>query len=335
MKFKQRFYPLLNVSPFSLTSLIEKTNLPLLLPTYHTVSNRPLAHIEHLYPIKNTQQFEQDIDFLLKNFTPITIEDIHRHITGESTIIQPSFHLSFDDGMRDCIETIIPILKRKGISASFYINNDFVDNQHLFYRHQISLLIKKVKNNKYESKVESILKNENISKASLEESLLSLKFHHQSIIQQLSNLLEVSFSRFLKEERPYMTLAEIQQLHQDGFHIGAHSVSHPNYQGISQEEQIKETSNSINFIKKHFPSKVTTFAFPYSSIGISKSFFDFLNKNVDISFGTSGLKLDSINNHLHRFPMEGANFSPQKMIKGEYNAFLLKKLVGKHIFNRG
>lgn len=341
MKFKQRFYPLLSNSPLSLAVLIEKTGVPLLLPTYHTVSDRPLKHIQHHYPIKNVKQFTTDLEYLLNHFEPVSIEDILKHLTGEKRITKPSFHLSFDDGMRDCIETIAPILLKKGVTASFYINSDFVDNQHLFYRHKVSLLLDKVKtlpqtptNITKQAISEQLLKMDGFWKKDFETSLKAIKFNERDILDVVAAPIEVSFKRFLKMERPYMTLAEIKELHQKGFHIGAHSVSHPNYQDISTAERIAQTVNSIDFVKKHFPAKVTTFAFPYSSIGIPKSFFDILNQHVDISFGTSGLKLDSVENHLHRFPMEGANFSPERMIKGEYNAFLLKKMAGKHIFKR-
>ncbi|MGB0983046.1 MAG: polysaccharide deacetylase family protein [Saprospiraceae bacterium] len=340
MKIKQAFYPLFNIaaSPFSLSFLIKKTEQPLLLPVYHTVSDTFLPHVQHLYPVKNSIQFEKDVDFLLKNFQPISVEEIEAHVKGEKRITKPSFHLSFDDGMRDCIEVIAPILLKKGISATFFINPAFVDNQSLFYRHQISLLIHQIKSNQVaESQIQAVkmlLEEANLYEKNIIQSLYNLKYEDQSLIRLIASCLEINFKDFLKKERPYMTLTEIQELKKDGFHIGGHSVNHPKYQEIDLNEQLSQTRGSLEFVQKNVPSQSRSFAFPYSSDGISRAFFDTLATEMDVSYGTSSLKLDTISTHLHRFPMEGTPFSPKTMIKGEYFFFLLQTLLGKNTVKR-
>lgn len=121
-------------------------NYPLFLPFYHTVSNTELPHIQHLYPIKTAKQFEKDLDFLLQYFEPIAMDTLAKQIQQQKPFDRPSFHLTFDDGLSGCYHIIAPILKRKGIPASFFINSDFVDNQGLFYRYQVSLLLHHLKN---------------------------------------------------------------------------------------------------------------------------------------------------------------------------------------------
>jgi peptidoglycan/xylan/chitin deacetylase (PgdA/CDA1 family) len=340
MKIKQAFYPLLNLAtfPFSLPFLIEKSEQPLLLPVYHTVSDRLLPHVGYLYPVKNTSQFEKDIDFLLKNFKPVSIDEIEGHAKGNPRIRKPSFHLSFDDGMRDCIEVIAPILLKKGISATFFINPAFVDNKNLFYRHQVSLLIHQIETKQVAKSqiqaVKMLLKEANLFEQDMTRSLSNLKDEHKDLIRLMASCLEVNFKDYLKKERPYMTLAEIQRLEKDGFHIGGHSVNHLRYQEIDLNEQLSETRGSLEFVQKNLHSSPRTFAFPYSSDEVSKEFFTTLENEMDLSFGTSGLTLDSIPTHFHRLPMEGMPLSPKTMIKGEYAFFLLKKLFGKEMINR-
>ena len=340
MTFRERLYPILSFAStfFSLQQLIEESDQLLFLPFYHTISDKPLPHIEQLYAVKNTVEFKQDLDFLLKHFKPVSIEDVLNHVQNKKRITEPSFHLTFDDGMRDCIETIAPILKERNIPASFFVNNDFVDNKELFYRHQISLIVHHLKNNDVTNhlsqKIKEILINAQLYSTSIIASLKSIKYTQQSVLDNIAIILEISFEDFLKSEKPYMTMAEIKELQADGFHIGAHSVSHPYYKDIDFSEQIRQTSESLKYVHQHFENDIRSFAFPFSSDMLSKIFFHQMNNQMDISFGTSGLKLDTFNNHLHRLPMEGTNYSALVLTRAAYFYYLIKRRMNKHILNR-
>jgi peptidoglycan/xylan/chitin deacetylase (PgdA/CDA1 family) len=336
MTFREKLYPVLSFASkfFSIEQLIEESEQLLFLPFYHTISDKSLPHVEQLYPIKNTTQFKQDLDFLLKYFKPVSIEDVLNHVQNKKLITEPSFHLTFDDGMRDCIEMIKPILKEKNIRASFFVNNDFVDNKELFYRHKISLIIHYLKNsditNHQLKQVKDILINAQLYSISIIESLKSIKYTQQTILDSIAIILDIDFEQFLNSEKPYMTASEIKQLQADGFHIGAHSVDHPYYKDIDFDEQIRQTSESLKYVEQHFENDIRSFAFPFSSDMLSKDFFYKMNKQMDISFGTSGLKLDEFSNHLHRLPMEGTNYSALTLTRAAYFYYLIKRVLSKN-----
>jgi hypothetical protein len=44
----------------------------------------------------------------------------------------------------------MPILRRKGVPATVFVNSDFVDNQDLFFRFKAALIIDKNKSIKFE-----------------------------------------------------------------------------------------------------------------------------------------------------------------------------------------
>jgi len=323
---------------FNLPYLIRKANYLIFLPFYHTVSDKRLTHIEPLYAVKNVKTFKQDLDYLLTHFQPISIEDLVQHINQKQPISTPSFHLTFDDGLRECAEIIAPILKKKGIPASFFINPPFVDNQALFYRYKVGILLSKIQSNtvsEIELKSAAIfLKYKKIWKIDLKTSLLTLNHTHQTILDQIAEHFGIDYNLFLNQQRPYMTTSQIKTLQNDGFHIGAHSMNHPKYDSIPLQQQLNQTLNSANYIQQHFPSSINSFAFPFSSDGVNNDFFNAANLELDITFGTSGLKLDSAPKHLHRFPMEGKTLSASQLIKSEYLYYLIKRQFGKHIYNR-
>src|SRR4029453_12175388 len=59
---------LAGVSPSLLTRM---TRAPLVIPYYHVVTDEDLWHVKHLYGYKSPKQFIEDLEFLLRNSSPI------------------------------------------------------------------------------------------------------------------------------------------------------------------------------------------------------------------------------------------------------------------------
>jgi hypothetical protein len=72
------------------------------------------AHFNYNY--RNTVQFEKELDFYLKYFKPVSLDElISKKDSGKKI-----FHLSFDDGLKECAEIIAPILLKKGNSCNVF-----------------------------------------------------------------------------------------------------------------------------------------------------------------------------------------------------------------------
>ena len=112
----------------SVQSLL-KLKTPVFQPFYHIVSNNKLPHILN-YNYRKVSQFEKELDFYLKYFKPVTLEEL----VSNKNLDDKIFHLSFDDGLKECAEIIAPILLKKGIPATFFVNPGFVGNQQLFHK---------------------------------------------------------------------------------------------------------------------------------------------------------------------------------------------------------
>ena len=87
---------------------------PPLLPFYHALSHdRQPEWLRHLYAARTVREFEQDLQFLLKNYQPISAEDL---VEGRIPTGKPAFHLSFDDGLQSAYELAVPLLEQYGTS---------------------------------------------------------------------------------------------------------------------------------------------------------------------------------------------------------------------------
>ncbi len=321
--------------------LIYLSKQNLILPFYHTVSNENLIHIKHLHKIKNEKQFEQELNFYLKHYEPIDIFQLKKIAETNKKPDKKYFFLSFDDGLSQISDVVAPILKRKAIPATFFINSKFVDNKDLSYRYKTSILIDAIKNNKssknIKNKIKQCLNRNSLNYSNITKSLLSINYNNKNILDELALILGVDFNLYLKNEKPYLNSSQINELIKDGFTIGAHSIDHPQYNLLSINEQITQTMQSVKFINNNFNIDYKTFAFPFTDYGVSKDFFQQIyNKenNIDISFGTAGLKNDRVKYHFQRIPIEGSQLCARNIIISEYLYYLFKMLFDKNIIIR-
>ncbi len=324
---------------FSVPRLVAITGKQLVLPFYHVVSNDRLPHINHLYKYVGTKAFERDLDSLLKNFKPITLQQMINAGGQASNFDKPSFHLTFDDGLRECADVIAPILFRKGIPATFFLNSGFVDNRGLFYRFRVSLILEHIHENEIStSELQAIRDLMPEGAPDLKDTeavvglLKTLTYEHQFVINQVADIFEIDFGTFLRKQKPYMSKTQILKLIDDGFTFGAHSIDHPLYQKLELEEQLEQTRESLHYVQEVLQVPYKVFAFPFTDDGVSTDFFNELYDKekplVDLTFGTAGLKTDSHTKHLQRIAMDGSELTALQSVKAAYAASAVQQMFG-------
>ncbi|MCY1722693.1 polysaccharide deacetylase family protein [Prolixibacteraceae bacterium Z1-6] len=293
---------------------------PVFHPFYHVVSNKPLPHILN-YPYLNEKQFEQELDYFLKYFVPVSLSDLYSNIHSA----QKTFHLSFDDGLRECADIIAPILLKKGIPATFFVNSGFVDNKELFHRYKASLILTEMQNNP-DSEAQHFLNKNNLNCS----NILQAGFSQRELLNEAAELLELDFNAFLKEKKPYLTTQQIEDLHRKGFSIGGHSHKHPEFWKISEKKQLKQIRKSMEWVNEKINPEIKAFAFPFTDDGVPSELVKRLKKDniCDITFGTAGVKYDNIDSHFQRYPAEQKG-DFRENLKAEFMYFKLRKITGK------
>ena len=321
-----------------LQSLISVTRQNFILPFYHLVSDEQVIHIKNLYRVKSVKEFKDDLDFFLKYYKPV---DFHGLIPG-SKIRDNSVLLSFDDGLREFYDVIAPILKQKGIPAVCFLNSGFIDNKKLFFRYKASILIEQLKISNLSSAKEKELKNwfqiKGLGCDNHFQSLLSVNYYNREFLDELAVFLDIDFSDYLRQYKPYLETGQIEELIAQGFHFGSHSIDHPFYAEIGEEEQLAQTKQSMDEIVSLFKLDYRLFSFPFSDHNVSKNFFekvfDPVNPVADITFGTSGLKKDSCIRNKQRIPVEIEDYTAKEIVYGEYLYYICKAFFGKNVIKR-
>lgn len=274
----------------SVERLISLSGVRLHCPLYHVVREAAPLWWGNRYRIKTTAEFTADMDEWLGWSQPLPLDALLRWGKGEA--MKPEgFHLSFDDGYREMAEVIAPILKAKGIPATFFITSSLIDQGRIFFEDHLGLIGDAI------TRASPSLRDEAFRLGGSPEDLRELwstRNPKNPRIGELSDLLEIDVSGWLASEQPYLTTPMIEGLIRDGFSIGSHSIDHPVFHALNLEEQEEQVRISTDAIVARFGLNYSVFAFPYGEFGVARDLPSRLcDKGViDTCFGTRGLVSD-------------------------------------------
>jgi hypothetical protein len=322
------------LSKIPMIILQQITKIGFIIPYYHMISEEEIQHVKNLYRYKNVKEFNDDLDFLLRYYSPIALQDLLNCLKKDHGLPRNSFLLTFDDGFREMFDIVAPILIKKGIPAAFFVSSDFIDNRRLCYQHKISIIIESLKNSRsahLERSIKHILEVKGIKKDDLMRAVLAIGFRQEQVINEISRIMDIDFESYLLQVKPYLTSCQIRKMIEDGFAIGGHSVDHPYYFQLSVSEQLKQTIESVRFVREKFSLNYGAFAFPHTDWRVSREFFALLKDSclVDVSFGTGGFYMEPHLHNFQRISLEKPFYSANRILAYEYGRTMKKRLRGE------
>ncbi len=284
---------------------------------YHIVDDKANKHIDNLYKYKNVSSFERDILFLDKNYKFLDLDDIKNNKKG---VI-----LSFDDGYSQCYNVIYPILKKYSIPAFFFLNNDFIDNQDMFFRCKISLLIEQVQSLSNSEKTRAS-QELGCSSANLAKTLKSWRTEETDKLNSLAQIMNIDFQDYLVKENAYLNSEQIETMIADGYYFGGHTYRHLSLKSMSYKEQLFQLKESALDVKKKYALDYAITSIPYKDSGLKRGILADLSKSIDYTFGGYGLKEIPNFNYFRRVSNEHSDLRIDKFLLGHK---LLNKVIGK------
>lgn len=318
--------------------LIAGSKQRILIPFYHAVTNTVPNFIGDLYAPRTIEDFEKDLDVLLEFYEPISLIDLISVVNSGMKTSKNYFHLTFDDGLANFYDVVAPILIKRNISATVFLNTNFVDNKELFFRYKVSLLLRNYNksNDSLKEKYHQFIYKNTGKNISVSDFLLGVNFSNKEFLDDLASELNISFNDFLATEKPYLTKIQIHKLIEQGFSFGAHSANHPLYSLLDVDIQFIQTTESVNWVTNQFNLNYKAFSFPFNDIGVSTNFYKLMKmeNTLDISFGTSGIKRDNVENNLQRISFEEAGKRAKLFLLKAYIKYFLKIPMGRSIMKR-
>ncbi len=245
----------------------------------HIVTDTPNRFTAEIYRAATVTEFQQSLDFLQENFEFVSLPEVVAHFRDETPLPDYPVFLSFDDGLRETADVIAPILKARGIPATFFLTSRALNNQYLFYGHRRSYLLASVQTAGISPASRGPiggllgLSGPEPSDETICQALRRLSVHMPDDCVRLDECaaeMEVNWQDVLNVERPFLTAQQARALHNDGFSLGAHGTDHTKFAHLDDTARRCDLRRSLDFMAETFRLDDIAFAFPHSHKGVTR-----------------------------------------------------------------
>jgi peptidoglycan/xylan/chitin deacetylase (PgdA/CDA1 family) len=307
--------------------------MPLEIIMYHYV--RPISR--SAYPkIKGLEieKFTKQIHYLKKNKKIVSTGDVIKAVNQNVDLPVGSVWLTFDDGYKDHVEFVAPILEKMGIEACFFPVSDTYETTCLLDVNKIHYIL-------------ALSNSDNLLIQILKERMLILGYTKKDFLYLWGSVDKSSrydskkimfFKKILQRELPlhirskildeifeivvgrkqadisrelYMSKSDLRYLYKKGFTIGSHTKSHQWLNQLTYAEQKKEIVRSLEALKK-ITGCTNNFVMCYPYGGYNKKTLDLLKEhNCSLAVTTRKEIADLKKDNKYELPRFDTNDFPQ------------------------
>ncbi|MDH3637551.1 MAG: polysaccharide deacetylase family protein [Gammaproteobacteria bacterium] len=190
-----------------------------------------------------------------------------------------SVAITFDDGYADNASVAMPILKRLGLTATFFVASDYLDGGRMWN----DTITEAVRSHKHE-----LLDLRAIGLQTYSTECVADKYHaSQTIIAALKYLPQNVRQAKVREiadligndlpDDLMMTNEQVRELSSNGMSIGGHTASHPILATIDDETAYREISKNKHVLQDICEHPIDLFAYPNGKPNV-----DYKSKHVEM-----------------------------------------------------
>jgi peptidoglycan/xylan/chitin deacetylase (PgdA/CDA1 family) len=247
---------------------------------YHYVRDSaatPFPAIRALSP----ELFERQLDWLQAHYTIVDLATLQSSLAGEALLPESAALLTFDDGFIDHYEAVLPVLRRRGVTGTFFLSQNACGPEpRLLGVHKIHLLL-------------ASLGAEVFGRAVLAECALSparaagsrtvfgadrweeaddraIKhlLNYELPYQEADRVLDALFSRHLGDAAAfarglYLNETMVREMSAAGMVFGYHTRSHRMLSRLGADEQADELRDGVGWIRGLTGQSSVPFCYPW------------------------------------------------------------------------
>ena len=209
------------------------------------------------------EAFAAQVDQLCKVMEPIDWPSLFGWMNGGRAIPERSFLLTFDDGLADHAEFVVPLLDRRGIRGLFFVPGVVLHAHHLISAHAIHLLLDRMDDATLERKILEAVRQRDDSNidwpSKLDDADATTMYHYEpptrARLKYLLNVvLPIDLRRSAVEavfeaevgsparwaKRWYLGWDDLSAMQSAGHTIGAHGFTHEPYTRMTRPQRIED-----------------------------------------------------------------------------------------------
>ena len=267
--------------------------------TYHRVGK---THSDYNNTCVSKENFEKQIIYMKTHFKVLSMKDFIQY-SGESTVAT----ITFDDGYKDTINTILPIIERYCIPITVFVTCNEQDGSEFWMSDVIRLIFE----------------------GEFEDGKLSFEINNEKIMLTIKDINDrfntyYFFRRLFREQNKEFRKSVLEELHKQTniewnsrvefcpldaedvlnlsrhklVDIGAHTVGHISLAKFPENIQRIEIENSIKIVEGITEKKVKYFAYPFGNTeDVNNITIKILKENgIVAAFTTESEIIDEIDN---------------------------------------
>lgn len=248
------------------------------------IFHRVLREPDPLFPDEmHARRFDALCGWLAAWFNVLPLDQAVARL-NDGTLPAGAACITFDDGYADNFHVAMPILRRHGLTATFFIATGFLDGGLMWN----DTVVESVRRSTLTTLDLTSLGlgvhtlGSNDRRRVLIDSLLG-QIKYQSVQKricitgQIAALSQVELPKTLM-----MSSGEVKFMRQAGMQIGAHTISHPILANLSDDQARSEILGSKRFLEDLLGERIGLFAYPNGKPGD-----DYTSKSVDLVRGGS------------------------------------------------
>lgn len=247
------------------------------------IFHRVHAHADPLYPSEvSADEFDRICRWMASWFQVMALDEAVQAL-GKGVLPDGAACITFDDGYADNHDVALPILRRHGLCATFFIATDYLDGGRMWNDTVVEAL---------RGATVDTIDVSDLGLGSLHElPCASMQGRRDSVRQALSALkylepahrqeMALELARRACSRLPdhlMLTSAQVRGLHAFGMQIGAHTASHPILARVDAQDSFREMQDSRDRLMQLVGQPVNLFAYPNGIPGT-----DFLPRDVELA----------------------------------------------------
>ena len=286
--------------------------------------------------------FRRQLDYFEDNFGFVSQDQFFSIISDEQVNdgLPSGVVLTFDDGLRDHYDVVLPELERRGLWGIFYIPTGPYVNDQLLDVHRIHVLLGEVSGVELLEHARNIVDEDIIPYERRDQFREETYIDHNDteVTKKVKRILNYFVSDKYQTEvldelvrrvdhdpvnisEFYITESEIRDMEDCGMIVGSHTVNHPVLSKLEKDNQRTEIADSFSFlddVANKLP--VRTFCYPYgTSHTFNEDTINILEEvNCKLSFKVepSDVKEADLRNRIYALPRYDCNEFPHGSASG-------------------
>jgi peptidoglycan/xylan/chitin deacetylase (PgdA/CDA1 family) len=219
------------------------------------------------------EEFEQQMEFLRRHFVPVTLEDVSAAATDGAPLPPNAVLVSFDDGYRDNFEHALPILRRQGLKAVFFVSTSYITERRLFWWEQVSLFIRNASVERatltYPVTTDLDLRSDVGKAAAMKQINRLIKDQFaldiDRLLRDLASACGVTWSAERERalaDAALMTWQQVRGLIDAGMAVGSHTCNHRVLQTLPPDSLDRELTASKSELETRLGVAIDSIAYP-------------------------------------------------------------------------